>query len=137
MDRDDHSQESSNKEESSDGDLSGARPSTDELYQALAAEPRRRILSHLLEQPTTSVDEMADVLTGWRAIEENEVVGPDVRERTYSRLHHVDLPMLEDVGLLTYDVDDDEIRLSSLADPVRDTIEGAIDYEAGIEPDQS
>lgn len=70
----------------------------DALLDALASDRRRRVL-HYLESAgdgPTSMGTLADVL---RRRNEAEVD----RATLHARLHHVELPKLDDAGLLTYD----------------------------------
>ncbi|SFG08191.1 DNA-binding transcriptional regulator, ArsR family [Halopelagius inordinatus] len=103
-------------------------PPTDQLFKVLANTTRRRTLWLLLDDPRTTVSELADTLVGWWATE-NAVVAPEDRERVATALFHVHLPILEDSGLVRFDSDDGEIRLSALSEPVRDLIRLGYRYE--------
>lgn len=78
----------------------------DERWDALAAvfgQPRRRVVVSLLARRESPVptDDLARALAA-------ELVGDlatdaDLIESLETRLHHVDLPMLDDAGVVTYD----------------------------------
>lgn len=72
----------------------GVTPGADALFHALSARIRRRILSHLLETPETTDDELVDVIAGWRSTESG-VVGAAEGEQIAGRnvtVEHHDLP---------------------------------------------
>ncbi|WP_435344806.1 DUF7344 domain-containing protein [Haloarchaeobius sp. HRN-SO-5] len=128
MPRDNHHRYSTTDESESKSEVV-VTPPPDDLYHVLAGTLRRRLLAHLLENPELSFDEAADVLAGWSAASEGDVVTPSDRERIETELHHVHLPMLDEAGLLTYDHDAEEIRRAALADAVVEVIYTAIDYD--------
>lgn len=103
-------------------------PPPDQLFKVLANTTRRRTLWLLLDDPRTTVSELSDTLVGWWATE-NAIVAPEDRERVATALSHVHLPILEDSGLVRFDSDDGEIRLSALSEPVRDMIRLGYRYE--------
>lgn len=76
----------------------------DGVLRALADGDRRRALYFLGEHGSVTRAELADVLTGWRTVEEGvDVVGPDDRERTAVALRHLHLPVLAEADLVEYD----------------------------------
>lgn len=108
----------------------------DDLYRALAAPERRQLLSALLDRRELTFEEATTVLVGWQTTTEGPV-GPDERDRLREALYHVHLPLLEDVGLLTYDREDDVVQLSTLSGPVRDAIRFATRQDRLTPPDRS
>jgi len=116
---------------SADDDVSVA-----ELFRMLANGRRRRVLWYLLERPRTTLGELADILVGWRA-SEGAVVGPDEHEAVLISLHHADLPLLEEAGLLEYDRETGAVRFPSHSELVRGTIRHSYRYERGDECDGS
>lgn len=104
-------------------DLPAAVP--DDVYRALAQSERRQVLSYLLEEQAVTLDEATTIVVGWKVTDEG-AVGPDERERIRGALHHIHLPLLEEVGLVTYDRESKEIRLSSLTEPVRGVLQSAV-----------
>lgn len=95
------------------------------LYRALAVPERRRALYYLLDRSRVSLDELADVLAGWRATDAG-MVGPEERGRIRTVLERVHLPLLEDVGLVDYDPDAGTVALPPLTRSVRRVIGSAV-----------
>lgn len=122
-------------QQSAGGTGSGSHTLPETLYRVLAAPERRQLLTYLLEHPQTTLDEAADVLVGWRTADER-AVGPADHDRIRTTLHHVHLPALEDAGLVTYDLETEEVRLSSLTGPVREAIRSAARYHRTTRPDR-
>lgn len=108
-------------------DLPAAVP--DDVYRALAQSERRQLLSYLLDEQAVTLDQATDIIVGWKVTDEG-AVGANERERIRGALHHIHLPLLEEVGLVSYDRERKEIQLSSLTEPVRGVIESAVwDYQ--------
>lgn len=85
------------------------RSSTDTLYQLLADDRRRRVLSFLTRNSgeAVSVDRLVDDIT------EHEWPDPGPashRERVAIDLHHVHLPKLADAGVIDHDPVDETVR---------------------------
>jgi hypothetical protein len=100
----------------------------DAFFRALAARPRRRILSHLVAVDACPVTELADVLCGWAATDDTPV-SPDERERIRIGLHHAHLPALSEAGLVSYDPDAERVALAALDAPARDLIRRSAEAE--------
>lgn len=105
-----------------------AAPHPDDVFGALSTGERRYLLYGLLEKPTQSFDEVADVVAGYRAGSRGPV-GPEERRRIASRLHHVHLPMLQDAGLLRYDHEAGRVSLRDLPRRVLDLVRFAREYD--------
>lgn len=88
----------------------------DAFYRALAAQPRRRALAHLLARGECSVAELADVLCGWETGE--GMVPPERHEEVRIGLVHSHLPRLEAAGLVSFDPDERTVTAASLPEPV-------------------
>lgn len=106
----------------------GTVPGPDALFGALSAGERRHLLYALLEEPTRTFEEVADLLAG-REAGAGGPVGPAGRRRIASRLHHVHLPLLEDAGLLTYDPESGTVRLRDVSRRVADLVRFAREYD--------
>lgn len=104
-------------------------PAPDALYRSLASSERRRVLYVLLERQHASVDELADVLSGWKATTEGGVVGAETRRRLYTALHHTHLPQLSEAGVVTYDAGDRTVSLASLPETAAEAIRIAARYD--------
>lgn len=111
-------------------DLDGG-PDADEFYRLLSSSPRRRILYFLEEHAEASVEELSDVLVGWKAVDDGApVVGRKERNRIRITLHHVHLPMLDSVGLLNYDGAAREASIEPLPEPLSEILHHARTYDA-------
>lgn len=100
-------------------------PFPEGLYDALADPDRRRTLYYLLERDRASLDELADVLAGWRTADDG-AVGPEVRERIRTALERSHVPLLEEVGLVAHDAEGGAVRLLPLAESVREVVRSAV-----------
>jgi DNA-binding transcriptional ArsR family regulator len=112
----------------SSGDVA---PPPDALFSALANATRRRVTWYLLGESPASVDELADVLAGWR-LDDQTTVGPDDHENIVAALHHSHLPVLDEAGLVDYHRDDATVEVASLAPVVEDTVRFAQAYDAAF-----
>jgi len=113
------------------GDATAA-PGPDALFHALSAKIRRQTLFYLLEDPEATIEELTDVIAGWRSTESG-VVGPDEGEQIGIELRHVHLPLLATMGLVEYDSAAGEVRLADLSDSVREMVRVARRYEQAVE----
>ncbi|MEF8808196.1 DUF7344 domain-containing protein [Natronomonas sp.] len=111
------------------GSDSAPRLSDDRLYRALASTQRRRLLCFLLEAGETTVDELATVLTGWTAAEQGAMGTKEDREQLRMALRHIHLPLLADVGLVTYDRESGTVDIEALAPAVSELIRESVDRE--------
>lgn len=128
-----HTPGSETSRDAEDGDFGGydergSVPHPDALFGALSAGERRHLLYVLLEDPTRTFGEVADLLAG-RDAGSSGPVGPAGRRRIASRLHHVHLPLLEDAGLLAYDHESGTVRLCDVSRRVADLIRFAREYD--------
>jgi hypothetical protein len=106
----------------------GTQIPPDDLFRAVSKAPRRRVLSYLLDTRETTVAELAAVLTGWHATEAGPA-GPSDHQQIELVLRHVHLPMLAADGFVRFDPDDGTVVRRPLAEPVRETIKSAVEYE--------
>lgn len=101
-------------------------PSTDEIFDALSAVHRRRVLVSLLDHNPQPIEEMSapsqdvcemnsglldEFLTGSLEIHE--------ADKESIRLHHVHLPKLVDYGFIEWDRDGNEVRKGPKFDKIR------------------
>jgi DNA-binding transcriptional ArsR family regulator len=98
----------------------------DVLFDALADPTRRRVAQHLDGAGDATIEELADVVVGWRLSRERVIEAAE-RERVLTALHHSHLPKLADAGLLRYDSDGRMARAETAA-PVWDVVRVACEY---------
>ncbi|QLG63389.1 DUF7344 domain-containing protein [Halorarum salinum] len=128
MGRDEDCRTGPGEDDPADSDGASAAPSRDDLFRALASSPRRRVLFVLLEWRESSVEELSDALAGWRAATRDEPVGLDERDRIRTRLVHVELPTLEECGLVTVG-DDGDVTLVDAGASARRMIRLGVELE--------
>lgn len=102
----------------------------DEFYLALAARTRRRVLGYLLERDRATVDELAEVLSGWETTP-GAPVASDTYPQYHIALHHIHLPHLADVGLVTYDRQEGHVSPANLDDPIGEIVRWSLEAEGG------
>ena len=101
----------------------------DRVYRALAARPRRRLLSYLLEESSATRAELARVLAGWRAGESETMVDEADHRDILLDLHHSHLPHLDESGLIEYDRDAGVVALQAVDEGVEQVIRRSIEAE--------
>lgn len=101
----------------------------DEIYRALGSRERRRLLHLLLDEEERTVEELATLLLGWDVTASGTVGDPDDRLRTILRLEHVHLPILDEIGLVSYDPDRGTVRAEQLDAATVELIERGVDTE--------
>ncbi len=95
----------------------------DEVMRALSRREQRYSLYHLLGNERVGVEELADVLAGWRATTEGRVTTRADRDSLKTRLYHQYLPELDDVGLVSFDPEDRIVDRSPLSGAERELVE--------------
>jgi len=113
---------------------STAQLSDDTLYEALASENRRRTVFFLLDEKETTVETLATVLAGWAADETGSMSSPADRDQIRIELVHNHLPRLEAAGLVSYDAQEGDIRITSLDPLLAALISKSVDSEPAAEP---
>lgn len=112
---------------------SGATETTldaDEFYRLLSSSPRRRVLYFLREHSTADLEELSDVLAGWRAVKDGRVVEARERDRLRTTLHHTHLPLFESAGVAVYDHDSREVVFSPSTGTVSTILRHAHGHDA-------
>lgn len=104
----------------------------DRVFRALGHEVRRFVCYYLLEHRTASVEELADVVTGWSAAETRGMALPADRDRVVVALVHRHLPALAESGLIRYDASAESVALDVDAEPILALLEWAYRVE-GVE----
>lgn len=94
-----------------------------DILPLLADERRRRVLHYLSQRVgTVSLGELAEQLALW---DDNPTY--DHYERILTGLHHRDLPMLIDGGLVHYDAEREAVNGLAAIDAVRPYLDLALD----------
>jgi hypothetical protein len=102
---------------------------TDYVFNVLSDARRRHVLYYLREHDATSLDELADVIAGWLMVDRVTITTPTRRDRIRIKLHHVHLPMLDDIGFLAYDRESNHARLRDLSDEAEALIDRSLAVE--------
>lgn len=114
------------------GDQFGAHSDLDLATDLLAEEHRRHVLYLLREHGSISVDDLADILSGWLAVRNGDAgATPLDRDRVHIRLYHVDLPKLWDAGFVEFDPSTGDVSLGSLPPAVDRLLDVALELEPG------
>lgn len=112
-------------------------PDIDEFHQLLGSAPRRRVLYYLQEHPESSLEELSDVVAGWKALEGETVVGPRERNRIEVSLHHADVPRLAETDVVEYDRESREVTLVPLPDRLSRILRDSREYEREVRDGES
>lgn len=104
-------------------------PDLDEFHRLLCSASRRRVLSYLQEHPETGLEELSDVVAGWKAVDEDAVVGPLEHDELRVSLHHTDVPKLADCDVVAYDRERREVTLQPLPESLSDIVRRTRTYE--------
>jgi len=99
----------------------GTTIETTAIIEALGNSRRRRLLCHLRQQGTASLDELVDAL----GFSTDTAATPGI-ERTRTTLYHLDLPKLEELGVLTVDLDSATVELLTAPDSVDEWLDLAV-----------
>jgi hypothetical protein len=99
---------------------------------ALAHPYRRVVLYYLREHERASLDALAACVAGWTASGPGTKPAADA-ETVRTALHHVHLPKLADVGLLTYDAETRRATLEPLSPTADRFLSAALDADTGEE----
>ena len=109
------------------------RLAEDQFYRALAALQRRRLLYYLLAEKESTVEELATVLSGWKATTTGTMQTSAGRLELRLSLVHNHLPRLAEAGLIDYDPDDGSVQLASLHPRVTNIIRQSVEVEQRTE----
>lgn len=103
----------------------------DSAFRLLGDQQRRHALYLLREHGEMAIDDLADVLTGWLAVRNDEGATPDDRERIRLRLVHVHVPKLEAAGIVDFEAESGRVTLDRLPPVVDRLLDGALELEPG------
>jgi hypothetical protein len=115
--------ESAARESADSGRSRGVVLSQEEIDRLLASRFRRRLVTLLLDDPSRTRAELATVLAGWEATTNRPMTTPSDRARIEVELHHRHLPLLDDLGVVSYDQTSGRVVLEELDDETRAAIE--------------
>lgn len=116
----------------SDSDMmtdEGDRLTTNDILKGLLNIRRRRILFHLRQNGSATVDELVDLLETDLVDEENS--GDQESFRTI--LYHMDLPKLEELDLVKFDQEADIVRLTVEPTKLGEWLDLAVQRDLRIE----
>ncbi len=85
-------------------------PQFDGIATVLSSRYGRYSLYYLAHQPSTTLAEIADFVTGFEAMVTETVATPDDHERVRIHLYHATLPRLDALDYIDFDVDDRRIK---------------------------
>ncbi|EMA07712.1 hypothetical protein SAMN05443574_10689 [Haloarcula vallismortis] len=100
----------------------------DTLLRALAAEPRRMIYTYLAEHDSATLTDLTDVVEGWTRAR-GRATDADNWDDTRTALHHRHLPVLDDAGIVRYDVAQQTATLAPLPPSTTQVLATIIDLE--------
>lgn len=84
-------------------DVTGFDPSSSKMTSVVTDWRRRAVLTHLRDNGAVQLSELASYLAREKANAEGRGPTRSDERRTRVALHHVDVPLLADVGMITYD----------------------------------
>lgn len=90
----------------------------DEIFRLLSDQYVRYTLDYLSASSTTSLGELADIIAGLEAVEQETIITPVDHDRIRIRLYHVVLPQLDECGYIQFDATDRTIEQSNVPSPV-------------------
>lgn len=109
------------------GGLDGGLDST---FRLLADEHRRHLLYLVREHESMTLDDLADVLTGWLAVRHgDDATTPEDRQQMYTRLYHVHVPKLAATGVVEFDEDSGTVTLDALPPAIDHLLDEALELE--------
>ena len=77
--------------------------SPDVLLDVLSDRYARYVLYYLSEEPTATLEGLADTAIGLAATETGSIASPRDRDEMCVRLYHLVLPKLDDAGYIAFD----------------------------------
>jgi len=105
-------------------------PAPDQVFEILSSHRRRMVLYHLRQTGgETTVNDLAEQIAAWENDVEIEDLTSQQRKRVYVSLYQTHLPKLAETGMIDYDVDAGEVRITDRASDI-DSFLGADDEES-------
>lgn len=84
----------------------------DDAFSVLQNQDRRYALYFLLEHETASLEEVADVVTGWPRASEYGMTGRETRDQVLRDLRHRHVPAMAEAGIVDYDEGTDTLSFA-------------------------
>ena len=84
----------------------------DDAFLILQNQDRRYALYFLLEHETASLEEVADVVTGWPQASEYGITGRETRDQVLRDLRHRHVPAMAEAGVVDYDEGTDTLSFT-------------------------
>ena len=104
----------------------------DAVYAAMSHRDRRLALYYVRWRGEVDVEELADVVTGWRNAGTRGMATREERDRVRIELGARHLPILDDADLLEYDHEDGTVTRRSLPDSVSTLVALAFGWEGDV-----
>lgn len=107
-----------------------------EVFAALGERARRLALYYIRWHRRVDVDELADVVTGWRRADRRGMASRADRDGIRAALLDRHLPVLAEAGLVDYDGSGGTVSAGRLSEPVRSLVDYAFEseWESGAPP---
>jgi hypothetical protein len=86
----------------------------DEVFDLLSNNYARYTVYYLFDQPTSSLDQLADGVAGIRATATDTIVTPSEREKISISLYHNILPRLDDLDYVDFDSDETTVTRTEI-----------------------
>ena len=103
----------------------------DEVFVALSDRCRRIALYYLRWRDRADVDQLADVVAGWRGADRRGAVSRGERDRVRATLLDWHLPVLVEADLVAVDEATGSVTIEPLSGPVDSLIDLAYEAEGG------
>lgn len=95
----------------------------DDLLRAFSNPPARYATYYLQQQEDATLDEVADVVTGWLYSDADGIATPSERDEVKTALYHVHLPVLDDLGAVQFDADEMRVEVADASEAMETLIE--------------
>ena len=97
----------------------------DMIFSLLSDRYTRFAMQYLVDNPSSTLDELSEVVAGWEAAYHHRVVTPSDHDTIRIYLHHVALPRLDRHQLVNFDPEDQvvtEAAIPSFVDELLSTV---------------
>ncbi|ATW86884.1 response regulator receiver domain-containing protein [Halohasta litchfieldiae] len=109
----------------------GGPSQTDTLIEAIMTTNRRRLLFHLRQNGSATVDELVEAVERGTEVESTD----EVDSLTFPTLYHLDIPKLECLGLLTFNPVDETVELTADPTVLGEWLDLAVGTDLGVQLD--